>query len=79
MNLKELYMKNPVYAPRYEKDKLFIFPQGSAKFAGVFDEAIRFVAENQCKTSTTGCFLPNSSAQMLTTNTTLGVLNIGAK
>lgn len=49
MNIKEMYMKNPVYAPRYEKDELFILPQGSAKFKGVFDEAIRFVAENQCK------------------------------
>ena len=49
MNIKDMYSKNPVYAPRYGTDKLFIFPQGSAKFTGVFDEAIRFISENQCK------------------------------
>lgn len=49
MNLKEMYSKNPVYAGRYDKDELFILPKGSANFKGVFDEAIRFVSENQCK------------------------------
>ncbi len=47
--IKELYSKNPVYAARADKDELFILPQGSAKFGGVLNEAIRFVAENQCK------------------------------
>jgi DUF1680 family protein len=49
MTLKEMYSKNPVYQGRYEKDSLFLLPKGSADFKGVFDEAIRFVCENQCK------------------------------
>ncbi|MBR5527456.1 MAG: glycoside hydrolase family 127 protein [Clostridia bacterium] len=47
--IKELYSKNPVYTRRADKDELFLLPGGSAKFCGVCDEAIRFVAENQCK------------------------------
>lgn len=47
--IKEMYGKNPVYANRADKDLLYILPQGSAKFKGIFDESIRFVAENQCK------------------------------
>lgn len=49
MTIQESYQKNPVYTHRYDTDKLFILPAGSASFHGLFDEAIRFVAENQCK------------------------------
>ncbi len=49
MTLREQYQSNPVYAHRYDTDKLFQLKAGSASFRGVFDEAIRFVAENQCK------------------------------
>ena len=49
MTLEQIYSKNPVYAHRYDTDKLFMLPAGSASFEGTFDEAIRFVAENQCK------------------------------
>ncbi len=49
MTLEKMYSENPVYKNRYETDTLFILPKGSAKFKGVFDEAIRFVSENQCK------------------------------
>lgn len=49
MNIKEMYSKNPVYAQRYKCDELFLLPAGSARLHGVFDEAIRFVSENQCK------------------------------
>ena len=49
MTLQELYAKNPVYTHRYDTDKFFILPGGSASFEGILDEAIRFVAENQCK------------------------------
>lgn len=49
MTLREQYQQNPVYARRYDTDKLFQLKAGSASFRGVFDEAIRFVAENQCK------------------------------
>ena len=38
MTLEQIYSKNPVYAHRYDTDKLFMLPAGSASFEGTFDE-----------------------------------------
>ncbi len=49
MKINEMYSKNPVYSRRVNTDRLFMLPAGSTRFGGVFDESIKFIAENQCK------------------------------